>query len=83
MTRILERSETGPMKIGRDEIAGDAIYLCRCGLSRNQPYCDGTHKMTRDEAPNVLVRYVVGPAGLVRQAVEVRADAAPAASEPR
>jgi CDGSH-type Zn-finger protein len=22
----------------------DQIYLCRCGLSANKPYCNGAHK---------------------------------------
>ncbi len=21
----------------------DPLYLCRCGQSKNKPYCDGTH----------------------------------------
>jgi CDGSH-type Zn-finger protein len=26
--------------------AGKTIYWCACGLSKNQPYCDGSHKDT-------------------------------------
>lgn len=26
--------------------AGKAYWWCACGLSKNQPYCDGSHKPT-------------------------------------
>jgi CDGSH-type Zn-finger protein len=45
--------ENGPIQVtGAVQITGQygekeseaAIYLCRCGESKNKPYCDGSHK---------------------------------------
>ena len=45
--------ENGPIQVtGTVKISGQygekesdtAIYLCRCGGSKNKPYCDGSHK---------------------------------------
>ena len=46
-------SEAGPLKVsgpftllsadGRMRLAGDTVSLCRCGGSRNKPFCDGSH----------------------------------------
>ena len=30
----------------------DTVALCRCGKSRIRPFCDGTHKLVRFQAPS-------------------------------
>lgn len=31
-------------KDGKEEIKEGKVSLCRCGLSKNKPFCDGTHR---------------------------------------
>ena len=31
------------------------VALCRCGGSRNKPFCDGTHKENGFQAPGVKI----------------------------
>lgn len=41
--------ENGPLVLAGDVCIGDGgretrVALCRCGLSKNKPFCDGSHK---------------------------------------
>jgi CDGSH-type Zn-finger protein len=34
------------------EVDRDTVALCRCGKSRIRPFCDGTHRTVRFDAPS-------------------------------
>ena len=39
---VIEATENGPYLV---KVEGNIICaLCRCGASKDKPYCDGTHK---------------------------------------
>ena len=47
----------GPFRLidqdGNEIAAGrETVALCRCGKSRKRPFCDGTHKLIRFQAPS-------------------------------
>ncbi len=52
--RLIRHDATGPALI---EVGGSTVAVCQCGLSRNKPFCDGTHAKTRDEEPGKTYVY--------------------------
>jgi CDGSH iron-sulfur domain-containing protein 3 len=44
----------GELPIKMDVKAGETYWWCTCGLSQNQPFCDGSHKADDIFAPQAF-----------------------------
>ncbi len=54
MVRMILHEAKGPLELKPSE---KSVWICRCGLSKNQPFCDGSHKKTLDEKDGKTCRY--------------------------
>ncbi len=55
MTEKLPKIATkGPIKVEVEK--GKKYFFCPCGLSKNQPFCDGSHKQVLGEDVLPLMR---------------------------
>ncbi len=54
MAREIRIERDGPYEVTPQP---KSVWICGCGLSRNLPYCDGSHAQARQEEPGKLCRY--------------------------
>ena len=53
MRKVL-KSDLRPVEIPPQE---KSVWICMCGLSKNQPYCDGSHKTIGVEEEGKVYEY--------------------------
>ena len=59
MAREVTHERQGPDLLGAEDIEahGGDVAICRCGLSGDRPFCDGSHEATGDEDPETRYKY--------------------------
>lgn len=46
MARIIKHTSNSPYQI---EPSDKSTFVCMCGLSNNYPFCDGAHKLAKNQ----------------------------------
>lgn len=54
MTRKIIKEAKEPFEIKPQK---ESVWICMCGLSKNQPFCDGLHKLCSGEEEGKIYEY--------------------------
>ena len=54
MARKVVKTAKRPFEITPQK---ESVHICMCGLSKNQPFCDGSHKAIQNEPENEMFEY--------------------------
>jgi CDGSH-type Zn-finger protein len=54
MARMIRHEATGPIEVPPQD---KSVWICACGLTKDAPFCDGSHKLAKqqEEAGKVYV----------------------------
>ncbi|MDO8601190.1 MAG: CDGSH iron-sulfur domain-containing protein [bacterium] len=54
MARKVIKTAKGPFEIKPQQ---ESVWICMCGLSKNQPFCDSSHQKVQDEIEGNIYEY--------------------------
>jgi CDGSH iron-sulfur domain-containing protein 3 len=64
MVRLVRHEKNKPQEI---KVGNESKWICMCGLSKNEPFCDGSHNLCNGEEEGKLYKYVNGKRIEVKQ----------------
>ena len=57
MARIVKYEENKPIEV---KVSGESKWICGCGITKNKPFCDGSHKECSGEEEGKVYKYENG-----------------------
>jgi CDGSH-type Zn-finger protein len=54
MPRLVRHDATGPIRIDPQD---KPVFICGCGITKNFPFCDGSHKACKNETEGKVAVY--------------------------
>jgi CDGSH-type Zn-finger protein len=69
MARFVKKTAQAPFELTPQS---KTVDICMCGLSKHQPFCDGSHMKTKDE--DIKKIYVYGDEGSRKEVCDCGSD---------